>query len=72
MFNRKKNRIAELEMLLEAEKWSRELQEDSKSSYMTAIHTALVKDVITVEQSKQIMDLQNKYFDILRNYKRGA
>lgn len=72
MFNRKKNRIAELEMLLEAEKWSRELQEDSKSSYMTAIHAALVKDVITVEQSKQIMDLQNKYFDILRNYKRGA
>lgn len=48
------------------------MQEDSKSSYMTAIHTALVKDVITVEQSKQIMDLQNKYFDILRNYKRGA
>lgn len=73
MFNRKlKNRIEELEDLLNVEKWKRELQEDNKNSYMNAITTALMKDIITVDQCKEIMDLQAKYFDILRNYKKGA
>ena len=54
------------------EKWKRELQEDNKNSYMNAITTALMKDIITVDQCKEIMDLQAKYFDILRNYKKGA
>lgn len=73
MFNRKlKNRIEELEDLLRAEKWKRELQEDDNNSYMNAITTALMKDIITVDQCQEIMDLQAKYFDILRNYKKGA
>ena len=51
MFNRKlKNRIEELEMRLDVEKFSRELQEDSKAALMSALTTALTKDIITVDQ----------------------
>lgn len=73
MFNRKlKYRIEGLEDLLNAEKWTCEVQRDSKLSYMNAISTALMKNIITVDQCNQIMDLQAKYFDILRNNKKGA
>lgn len=73
MFNRKlKNRIEELEMRLDVEKFSRELQEDSKAALMSALTTALTKDIITVDQHEEIFKLHGQYFDILRNYKKGA
>lgn len=73
MFNRKlKNRIKELEMRLDVEKFSRELQEDSKAALMSALTTALTKDIITVDQHEEIFKLYGQYFDILRNYKKGA
>ena len=73
MFNRKlKNRIEELETRLDVEKFSRELQEDSKAALMSALTTALTKDIITVDQHEEIFKLHGQYFDILRNYKKGA
>lgn len=73
MFNRKlKNRIEDLEMLLEAEKFSRELYEDSKTALMSALTTTLMKDVITTDQYNTIFRLYDQYFSILRDYKKGA
>lgn len=73
MFNRKlKNRIEELEMRLDVEKFNRELQEDSKAALMSAFTTALTKDIITVDQHDEIFTLYGQYFNILRNYKKGA
>lgn len=73
MFNRKlKNRIEDLEMLLEAEKFSHELNEDSKTALMSALTTTLMKDVITVDQYNTIFRLYDQYFSILRDYKKGA
>ena len=73
MFNRKlKNRIEDLEMLLEAEKFSHELNEDSKTALMSALTTTLMKDVITVDQYNTIFKLYDQYFSILRDYKKGA
>ena len=73
MFNRKlKNRIEELEMRLDVEKFSRELQEDSKAALMSALTTALTKDIITVDQHEEIFKLYDQYFGILRNYEKGA
>lgn len=73
MFNRKlKNRIEDLEMLLEAEKFSRELYEDSKTAFMSALTTVLMKDVITVDQYNTIFRLYDQYFSILRNYEKRA
>lgn len=73
MFNRKlKNRIEDLEMLLEAEKSSHELIEDSKTALMSALTTTLMKDVITVDQYNTIFRLYDQYFSILRDYKKGA
>ena len=54
------------------EKFSRELQEDSKAALMSALTTALTKDIITVDQHEEIFKLYGQYFDILRNYKKGA
>lgn len=73
MFNRKlKNRIEDLEMLLEAEKFSHELNEDSKTALMSALTTTLMKDVITMDQYNTIFRLYDQYFSILRDYKKGA
>lgn len=73
MFNRKlKNRIEHLEMLLEAEKFSHELNEDSKTALMSALTTTLMKDVITMDQYNTIFRLYDQYFSILRDYKKGA
>lgn len=73
MFNRKlKNRIEDLEMLLEAEKFSHELIEDSKTALMSALTTTLMKDVITTDQYNTIFRLYDQYFSILRDYKKGA
>lgn len=73
MFNRKlKNRIEDLEMLLEAEKFSHELIEDSKTALMSALTTTLMKDVITMDQYNTIFRLYDQYFSILRDYKKGA
>lgn len=73
MFNRKlKNRIEDLEMLLEAEKFSHELIEDSKTALMSALTTTLMKDVITTDQYDTIFRLYDQYFSILRDYKKGA
>ena len=73
MFNRKlKNRIEDLEMLLEAEKFSHELYEDSKTALMSALTTTLMKDVITVDQYNTIFRLYDQYFSILRDYEKRA
>lgn len=73
MFNRKlKNRIEDLEMLLEAEKFSYELNEDSKTALMSALTTALMKDVITTDQYNTIFRLYDQYFSILRDYEKRA
>lgn len=73
MFNRKlKNRIEDLEMLLEAEKFSHELIEDSKTALMSALTTTLMKDVITMDQYNTIFRLYDQYFSILRDYEKGA
>lgn len=73
MFNRKlKNRIEDLEMLLEAEKFSHELIEDSKTALMSALTTTLMKDVITTDQYNTIFRLYDQYFSILRDYKKRA
>lgn len=73
MFNRKlKNRIEALEMRLEAEKFSHELNEDSKTALMSALTTTLMKDVITMDQYNTIFRLYDQYFSILRDYKKGA
>lgn len=73
MFNRKlKNRIEDLEMLLEAEKFSHELNKDSKTALMSALTTTLMKDVITMDQYNTIFRLYDQYFSILRDYEKGA
>ena len=73
MFNRKlKNRIEDLEMLLEAEKFSHELNKDGKTALMSALTTTLMKDVITMDQYNTIFRLYDQYFSILRGYEKGA
>lgn len=73
MFNRKlKDRIDYLESLLKAERYRSEMNRDGEHSYMEALSSALTKDIITMEQYREIYDLQTKYFNILRDHNKGA